>query len=485
MTQSAFNSAESFSDATISLHYQKARHLYLSSCPQIAVYDVLKCLELAPGDSYWSYRAFNLLNKICTATGWETSDIANAISCTAADKYLKYLVPDFIPNLTSAQASHPELNDEELEAFHESSIKDLVTGEPRLPTTNFKAPNFQFQLTDRPTSRNDIEHYEKVISENCKARGEPQKMKIHYEDDGCGNRVIATKTMLPGEIVYVDQDPLVWILEDNYKRKYCSNCISTLGRERVTCASGCTGVFYCGPTCRDEAWKNHHNIVCTSNFSRKGYVHYELSLNAQLSGELAAKCLASPNSEYHQTPLSYSGLPYLFSLGDVATSTNSFIDKIHRSVSGTSGKGCILHYLREYIGLVECLELDRFHASDTLHSFDFPWFVHLQLIIDPNAFTLSTKKIVEAGIGLYTLAAMVNHSCESNSKFETHGLTVQILLRDNPGGIVKSGDEINIFYYPVANMDLRSRREHLGPIYGFVCQCNRCLQEEKLVSQPI
>ncbi|ORY04937.1 hypothetical protein K493DRAFT_333752 [Basidiobolus meristosporus CBS 931.73] len=482
MTQCAYMSAASFSSTAVSLFYQRAEQRYLSGCPQLAIYDVLKCLELAPEDSCWTHKGFLLLRNVCVATGWEPSDIANVLSSSTAEKYIKYLSGEYAQRFATMKTPEAISHDEGLDSNQANSLVDSITGSAILPVTNFKASNFQLKLTSRPNNRKDPRYYQKVISESCKLRGEPQKMKIHYEEDGCGNRVVATQAIQPGETVYVDQSPIVWILEDIYKRKYCSNCVSTLGRDRVTCQSGCTGIYYCGADCRDEAWNSHHKIICTSNNSQKGYAQYDLSLNAQLSGELAARCLASDDPNHQQEPLSYSGLPYLFSLGDVDTSTSSYIEEIHRSLAGTTGKACILYYLREYISLVEFLELDRFHVADALHSFDFSWFVHLQLLIDPNVFTLSTKKIIEAGAGLYTLAAMVNHSCESNSKFETDGLNVKILLRSNRSAGVDAGDEITIFYYPVTNLDLHTRRKHLGPIYGFTCQCSRCLREEALLT---
>lgn len=80
------------------------------------------------------------------------------------------------------------------------------------------------------------------------------------------------------------------------------------------------------------------------------------------------------------------------------------------------------------------------------------------------------------GIGLYPLAALINHSCVPNSIIVFNGKRAHIrTIRE-----IKSGEEITISYVEIAESRER-RQQELASTFFFECTCERCKNPTNLI----
>ena len=93
--------------------------------------------------------------------------------------------------------------------------------------------------------------------------------------------------------------------------------------------------------------------------------------------------------------------------------------------------------------------------------------------LESNAFTVSDYDLSSiSGIGLYALAATINHSCNPNC-CQTFDLSTSAALSIRALRNIEKGEEITIAYIDVGKPTWRRKKELLKS-YGFLCSCNRC-----------
>ena len=83
-------------------------------------------------------------------------------------------------------------------------------------------------------------------------------------------------------------------------------------------------------------------------------------------------------------------------------------------------------------------------------------------------------------IGMYPLAAMINHSCSANAVRCYAGEIMIVHACQN----ISKGSEIVWGYIP-AVQPMIERRRVLRKLHGFVCKCERCLVESKYLRNDI
>jgi len=102
------------------------------------------------------------------------------------------------------------------------------------------------------------------------------------------------------------------------------------------------------------------------------------------------------------------------------------------------------------------------------------FLVALLARLSQNGFTISDDECQPLGFGLFSNAAMVNHSCAPNMVASFH-LTPHHppSLRMRTVTAVPAGDELTISYIDVG-ATTAARQEELAKSYCFTCNCNRC-----------
>ena len=93
--------------------------------------------------------------------------------------------------------------------------------------------------------------------------------------------------------------------------------------------------------------------------------------------------------------------------------------------------------------------------------------------LESNAFTVSDYDLSSiSGIGLYALAATINHSCNPNC-CQTFDLSTSAALSIRALRNIEKGEEITIAYIDIGKPTWWRKKELLKS-YGFLCSCNRC-----------
>lgn len=93
--------------------------------------------------------------------------------------------------------------------------------------------------------------------------------------------------------------------------------------------------------------------------------------------------------------------------------------------------------------------------------------------LESNAFSVVDHDMSSvAGIGLYTVAAAINHSCDPNC-YQTFDLFSAATLSIRASRNIKKGEEISIAYIDIGKSKSTRHRE-LSSLYGFYCTCTRC-----------
>jgi hypothetical protein len=81
---------------------------------------------------------------------------------------------------------------------------------------------------------------------------------------------------------------------------------------------------------------------------------------------------------------------------------------------------------------------------------------------------------VAVGSGHYPTIARMNHSCDPNVEWKFVNGTAEVeLVALRP---ISQGEELFISYID-QTMDVSHRREKLRSLYGFLCECWRCITE--------
>ena len=86
----------------------------------------------------------------------------------------------------------------------------------------------------------------------------------------------------------------------------------------------------------------------------------------------------------------------------------------------------------------------------------------------------------EAGVGtgsaLYLMPSMLNHSCDPNVDAVWIDGDATLTLRTRRD--IQEGEQLTITYID-ADSPASARRQRLEHAYGFVCGCERCVEEAK------
>ena len=87
----------------------------------------------------------------------------------------------------------------------------------------------------------------------------------------CGFGLFATRAFAQGEVVLSDR----WLIgmPTESGGSACDHCLrvcswSPAGEIRCAC-----GARYCSPACQDNAWRQHHQLLCTAKAADSGIVH--------------------------------------------------------------------------------------------------------------------------------------------------------------------------------------------------------------------
>lgn len=90
-----------------------------------------------------------------------------------------------------------------------------------------------------------------------------------------------------------------------------------------------------------------------------------------------------------------------------------------------------------------------------------------------NSYAVMDSELVSAGVGVYPLTSMINHSCYPNCAMIFDGSTITVrCIRP-----IQPGEEVTVSYLDVC-LPWEKRQDELARRYFFQCQCSLCLSTE-------
>ncbi|KAK0173170.1 hypothetical protein PV328_006408 [Microctonus aethiopoides] len=99
----------------------------------------------------------------------------------------------------------------------------------------------------------------KIPNDNPKIPGVSGAVTLNYSQE-YGRHVVATKDINVGEVIMVQKFYLNFIMADSYYQN-CANCCKFVFAG-IPCHQ-CVNVIYCDENCRDEHWREYHDIECS------------------------------------------------------------------------------------------------------------------------------------------------------------------------------------------------------------------------------
>ncbi|KAH3744711.1 histone-lysine N-methyltransferase ASHR1 [Pelomyxa schiedti] len=92
--------------------------------------------------------------------------------------------------------------------------------------------------------------------------------------------------------------------------------------------------------------------------------------------------------------------------------------------------------------------------------------------LETNAFNISNDDFQPIGVGLYPLAAIINHSCKPNCVTVFEGDTVFVRAIEP----ITAGTELTVTYIELG-ATVQQRREELMNNFAFLCKCDQCIED--------
>ncbi|KAI4479584.1 hypothetical protein M0804_010981 [Polistes exclamans] len=327
-------------------------------------------------------------------------------------------------------------------------------------------------------------------------------VEIKNDDDSeIGRHAIATKKILPGEILIIEQPHCALLLEE-YRLNHCFFCFSKIIVPIPAACKVCSCVVYCSTRCRDKdaelhirecnllpvLWLSQASITCI------------LALRSLLQRpfkefvEMRERLTSTKEKREISEKKPYKGNDY-----------ESFHDLVTHEDQRTSED--IFH--RAYIAawLLRLVKTTTYLPNNdkTPDSFevklsDAELFVgelllhHLQLLqfnsheiselsnrkIKSKKKSLANAKNLFIGGGVYPTVALLNHSCNPGVVRYFIGTTIIVRAIRT----IEEGEEISENYGPIfTTMPESVRKRNLRVQYWFDCKCKACIGHWPLLEE--
>eukprot|EP00899_Mesostigma_viride_P022154 jgi/Mesvir1/3122/Mv05562-RA.1 len=292
--------------------------------------------------------------------------------------------------------------------------------------------------------------------------------------EGRGRCLFATRTFKKGELISYC-DPYAAVLDGPSEGKRCDVCTKQpppAAPDLQRCA-GCKQTYYCSQKCQKAGWKMHKKECQAVRALSEGGPVPTGSSEEGNGGEGGGK--EGGMVERRLTPSMRLVLRILIKrhLQESHAIPTTAIDdfELIKSMEGHRSD-MPEEKLVQYAQMAHCV-MSTGRLVGVCDESDTSRITDLFCKMACNAHTLCDGEIKAYGIGLYPIAALLNHSCDPSA----------ILLFDGVQGVLHAlkdiavGDEVCISYVELA-ASTPSRRKELAEQYFFTCNCLRCVDTE-------
>jgi len=301
-------------------------------------------------------------------------------------------------------------------------------------------------------------------------------IKVRIENArNVGKHLVANEDIKVGDVLIVEK-PFQSVVFTRFQKSHCYHCFKSVSVP-IPCQQ-CTSVTYCSRDCRDQSWTAFHRYECSY------FVLFDTSMCGKI-GNLALRLfiIMGPAAliEYVKT---HSELTAKEELGTAAETVAYSADYngVYSLVTNTSERKLedMFHLAVVSCYLMKLLQLTGYNLEAETGSADFDTLGgvllrHLQ-IAQCNAWKITELqkpekfddlKQEEIGIGLYTTAAVVNHSCDPGADFNFFDDTLILRAIRN----IAKDEEVAVSYGPVF-YDVKPipRQNQLRKAYLFNCK---------------
>lgn len=242
------------------------------------------------------------------------------------------------------------------------------------------------------------------------------------------------------------------------------------GGKLLRCACG---VAYCGVECQRAEW-SAHKVECGVLARRPpgAPLPPATRLVARVIRRLAASAPARALEPARARPAG-AGLPLDAALA-AELSSAAGVRALHVGGGGGPDGGAAREQAHEIVPLLTALVRGAGGRGADEPPAALPSAPELEALLRAvrcNAFTTHDSELRPTGIGLFPLAATLNHSCAPNAVVLFDGARGGARVR--AVAAVPAGDEVTIAYVDVAAPTPLRRAELLAG-YDFACACRRC-----------
>lgn len=260
-----------------------------------------------------------------------------------------------------------------------------------------------------------------------------------------GRGCVATERIPAGTLI-LKATPCAFVVKAALRRQVCHRCLrtaSSLGKEAFQRCARCKVACYCSRECQAADWgRGGHQGECARLVALAPKVPTETVF-------LAARVLA---------------------LRETAPATWAKVEGLCCAPQrGKQSMEAAQRYMAMSVMTADFLGSERLRAL----AGSGEALVGLLSKLETNAFNVCDGDLQPVGIGVYPDASLLNHSCRPNASTVFEGTALYVAAARD----IAPGEEITISYIDLG-ADLEHRRAELRQGFGFVCACERCLDEE-------
>ncbi|CAG2107503.1 unnamed protein product, partial [Medioppia subpectinata] len=286
---------------------------------------------------------------------------------------------------------------------------------------------------------------------DCPLRGQSPKTLTVDELTAIEKRLIEmspklSKPLSPGDVITEDM-PIIHILYDKNKDKYCDNCLKR--SDQLKRCSKCLRMYYCSKECQKNDWKYHKNECPLLNHESLQYFLSDDWMRFWFRLYLSVQNIPTFATEKHRL---FDGSDV--SLRDIKVNAINddkkcrLLDMICDDLSELN-IGCDRQELEHWMALLSTIPLIAIKSGD----------LYIRQEVDP------------IGAGLYAQYLLLGHSCQPNSAYLLVGKDLSIQLRAMRP--IAVGEEITISFVNLCKS--RDDRQKALKVFSIDCECDKCV----------
>ncbi|KAH7342483.1 hypothetical protein BKA65DRAFT_552115 [Rhexocercosporidium sp. MPI-PUGE-AT-0058] len=298
---------------------------------------------------------------------------------------------------------------------------------------------------------------------NCEVALQLAESKI----PGAGRGIFVLQDVKEGALLFEVPDVLFSIISKECIATTCDKCFahkSSYGQTdprpdiRFTVCETCNVVYYCSDACKQAAWDAYHKFECPN-------------LLKILSTVPGGEGIADPRSEEFRTMIRILSLQ---DAGMISDKDWEEIMGLRPQTPMLDGRPRFIRHIGEMLALISEHEITKLSMADVEkiirayfnnRSFIQLWTPCTLPLTNQNRF-----RTVEVPVGecLEPFFSMINHACDPNCVWLSHGRTLQVRAERD----IAAGEEITICYG--WSETLQDRQIKLAGWIG-KCSCSICI----------